>query len=924
MKYSFTLNPVMSGMIVAFLLLMPAITPAQTFPSGFSSTTIGSGWSEPVGAMYNKTGTRLFVWEKGGRVYVCNLSGGVYVKQSTPVLDISPEVGNWRDHGMLGFALDPNFETNGLIYLLYVVDRHHLIYFGTGSYNASTNTYFSATIGRITRYKTVTSGGNLIADLTTRNILLGETKTNGIPILHESHGVGSLAFAADGTLLATAGDGASYNTTDVGNLAETYYAQAITDGIIRSNENVGSFRSQMINSYNGKLLRIDPVTGNGISSNPFYDAASPRSAKSRMWAMGFRNPFRFSVRPNTGSTNPATGDIGEIYVGDVGWVTYEELNIIKAPAANCGWPIFEGLTYLSSYYNATTQNRDEPNPRYGIGGCTQQYFTFQNLIKQATADNNTTLYNPCNSSYTISSPRPNRFFHRVPAIDWKHGVDSARVKKFNGNLLGVAQIGTTASGVTGTPFRGNSASGSCWYTGNMFPAAYKNTYMQADYGGTWLKNFTIQYIDQLQTVNDFATGFLAIVSVNENPLDGSLVIVDIGNSTVKKINYGGNQPPVVKLSSNINYGPAPLAVNFTGNSSFDPEGGALTYSWNFGDGTPLSTLANPTHVFTTANSSPRKFVVKLTVRDNQNATSTDSLIISANNTPPVVNITSPVKNSFYNLGPDSLYALRATVSDAQHTASQLFYQWQTTLRHNNHQHAEPVDTNRNASAMISRIGCNGDNYYWFIKLTVTDAAGLSTVDSSKIFPYCGGPLSATLGSFTVLPQGNTNVINWVTVTEINMSYFLVERSYDGANFTSLGRVNAQRAPGLGSYEWRDDNHLNGYNYYRLRMVDIGGQSKFSFIVRVYTGSYDENKLLVSPNPVTGPAFVAGFNFIRSGKVILRIIDINGKTIAIQKEQAHAGFNSFTIQRPLTAGKGVYLLELATENHSYNAKLIIAN
>jgi len=924
MRYSFTLKGMLPGLIIALLLISPASTPAQTFPGGFSAATIGSGWSEPVGAVYNKTGTKLFVWEKGGRVYVCNLSAGVYVKQTTPVLDLSAEVGNWRDHGMLGFALDPNFETNGLIYMLYVVDRHHLIYYGTGSYNASTNTYFSATIGRITRYKTVTSGANLVADQTTRFVLLGETKTNGIPILHESHGIGSLAFAADGTLLASAGDGASYNTTDAGNLAETYYAQALTDGIIRANENVGAFRSQMINSYNGKLLRIDPITGNGVSSNPFYEAASPRSAKSRMWAMGFRNPFRFCVRPNTGSTNPSTGDIGEIYVGDVGWTNYEELNIVKAPAANCGWPIFEGLTYLASYYNATTANKDEPNPRYGIGGCTQQYFTFQNLIKQATADNNTTLYNPCNSSYTITSPKPNRFFHRVPTIDWKHGVDSARVKKFNGNLLGVAQIGTIASGVTGTPFRGNAASGSCWYTGNMFPAAYKNTYMQADYGGTWLKNFTIQYVDQLQKVNDFATGFFAIVSVNENPLDGSLVVVDLGNSTVKKINYGGNQPPVVKLSSNKTYGPAPLAVNFTGNTSFDPEGGAITYSWDFGDGSALNTSANPSHTFTTANSNPRKFVVKLTVRDNQNAASTDSLIISANNTPPVVNITSPVKNSFYNLGADTLYALRATVSDAQHTASQLFYQWQTVLRHNIHQHAEPVDTNRNASAMISRIGCNGDSYYWFIKLTVTDAAGLSTVDSSRIYPYCGGPLTATLGAFTVLPQGNTNVINWVTVTEINMSYFLVERSYDGVNFSSLGRVNAQRAPGLGSYEWRDDNHLPGYNYYRLRMVDIGGQSRFSSVVRVYTGNYKDNKLLVSPNPVTGPAFVAGFNFSRSEKVTLRIIDMNGKTIAIQKEQAHSGFNSFTIQRPLTAGKGVYLLELVTETLTYNAKLIIAN
>lgn len=76
--------------------------------------------------------------EKGGKVFVCNWNGTNYIKQSTAVLDISPEVGNWRDHGMLGFALDPDFEINGLIYVLYVVDRHYLMNFGTGSYNAAT------------------------------------------------------------------------------------------------------------------------------------------------------------------------------------------------------------------------------------------------------------------------------------------------------------------------------------------------------------------------------------------------------------------------------------------------------------------------------------------------------------------------------------------------------------------------------------------------------------------------------------------------------------------------------------------------------------------------------------------------------------------------------------------------------------------
>ena len=560
---------------------------AQTFPSGFSKSNIGSGWNQPVGATFSKDGNKLFVWEKGGKVYMCkwNPITQVYNKQATPVLDISQEVGNWRDHGLLGFALDPNFSSNGLIYLLYVVDRHYLMNFGTANYNAFTNDYFKATIGRVTRYKTITSSGNVVADLTTRTILIGESKTTGIPILYESHGMGSLAFAADGTLLVSAGDGASYNTVDAGSLAETYYSQALTDGIIRSAENVGAFRSQMINSMSGKILRIDPATGDGISSNPFYSSSSPRSPQSRVWAMGFRNPFRFSIKPNTGSLSPSTGDIGEIYVGDVGWDTYEELNIVEKAATNCGWPIFEGLTYLNGYAGLNTANKDEPNPLFGTGGCTQQYFYFKNLIKQATADNSTAVYNPCDASMLISSGNSNRFFHRRPVIDWKHTVDSARVGIYSGNDAAIAQIGSAASNVTGTPFRGNCSIGGCWYTGTMFPPAYRNTFFQADYGAAWLKSMNIQFTDVVTQVDPFATGFVAIVGIVENPLDGSLVYVDVGSNKIGKIKYSGNQPPVAKVTANKIYGPSILSVTFTGSNSSDPEGGPLTYNWDFGDGT---------------------------------------------------------------------------------------------------------------------------------------------------------------------------------------------------------------------------------------------------------------------------------------------------------------------------------------------------
>jgi glucose/arabinose dehydrogenase len=771
----------MKNLYALFILFFIGVNlAAQSFTDpNFTAIPIGSGWTNPVGASFTPDGQKLFVWERGGKLYVCNRDGsGNYIKQATPVADISEEVANWDAHGMLGFALDPNFQTNGLIYLLYVVDRHHLLNFGTGSYNPNTTISGQATIGRVTRYQTTTSGSNLVINPASRYILIGESKTTGMPILHHSHGVGTLAFAADGTLLVTIGDAASYEGNDAGSEDGTFYQQALIDGIIRPAENVGAFRAQMINSMSGKLLRIDPQTGNGVPSNPFYSAAEPRAPKSRVWALGIRNSFRIFIKPGTGSTDPAVGDIGEVFLGDVGFASWEEMNICKAPGTNFGWPIYEGNEYTIpldgvggiTYKDLNVFNQDEPNPLYGTGGCNQQYFYFHQLIKQANVDDNKTIFNPCNSSVVLGSG--NRYYHTRPSLEWSHAHPWARLGIFNGTTPTVAMIGSSESGVVGTPFPGQCSVGGTLYTGSTFPAAYNNTYFQADFASAWIKRITLDNADKITRVDNFASGYTEIVCITQNPIDGSLVTVQLGSTTgVKKVQYGGNQPPVAKLSSNVTYGTSPLTVNFTGGNSFDPTpgGSIVSYSWNFGGGSPAtSTVANPGNiVFTESSGSPRKFVVKLTVTDNGGATHMDSLIISVNNTPPVVNITSPIKNSLYRPGPDTLYACTATVSDAQHSGAQLKYEWQTTLRHNSHEHREAIDNAVNTNALIQRVGFIGsDVYYWLIELTVTDAAGLSTKDSAKIFPdrSTGGDVTPPLISSVSPLNGATNVSTGTMIT----------------------------------------------------------------------------------------------------------------------------------------------------------------
>ncbi len=263
-------------------LFLSLFTTAQTLPTGFIQSRTQSGYVAPMGVVFTPDGQRQFVWDKSGKVWVSVWNGTQYVKQTTAVLDLSEEVGNWRDFGLLSFCLDPNYAQNGLVYLFYMVDRHHLMNAGTTSYNPATDAYYRATISRVTRYRFETINNVLTANTSSRQVLLGETKSTGIPLTHESHAGGTLVFGRDGSLMLTTGDNASYSSTDKGSASETYFQQAINDGIMRANENVGSFRSQMLNSHCGKVLRMDPNTGDGLSSNPYFDAANPRSAQSRV------------------------------------------------------------------------------------------------------------------------------------------------------------------------------------------------------------------------------------------------------------------------------------------------------------------------------------------------------------------------------------------------------------------------------------------------------------------------------------------------------------------------------------------------------------------------------------------------------------------------------------------------------------------
>ncbi|MEL7170939.1 MAG: PQQ-dependent sugar dehydrogenase, partial [Bacteroidota bacterium] len=181
------------------------------------------------------------------------------------------------------------------------------------------------------------------ADPASRHVL------DRVPACYFSHANDTMLFAPDGSLIVSAGDAASYQQMDAGGLYDECFGAG---GPLQPFENIGAFRAQQLESLAGKILRIDPANGQGYASNPFY-TGDARDTRSKVWAYGLRNPFSFTLRPGTGSALPSSGQPGSLFIGDVGWTMWEELNVSSTGGENFGWPCYEGPFEQPQYQDAT-------------------------------------------------------------------------------------------------------------------------------------------------------------------------------------------------------------------------------------------------------------------------------------------------------------------------------------------------------------------------------------------------------------------------------------------------------------------------------------------------------------------------------------------------------------------------------------------
>ena len=179
------------------------------------------------------------------------------------------------------------------------------------------------------------------------------------------------------------------------------------------------------------------------------------------------------------------------------------------------------------------------------------------------------------------------------------------------------------------------------------------------------------------------------------------------------------------------------------------------------------------------------------------------------------------------------------------------------------------------------------------------------------------PLPLTLVSFSVVCEGSYALVRWQTGEESNMSYFFVQRSADGVNWTPLAKVSATDNATGSAYAYQD-NQPSGGGFYRLQIVDNAGNDTYSPVFR--GGCSDITlPLMVYPNPAEGQT-VAQISVRQAVSANLLIVDINGQQVYHSGWSLQAGINQLVLPvYGLAAGN--YIVKVLLPNSSQQTQLI---
>jgi glucose/arabinose dehydrogenase len=650
--------------------MTPATWSFTTGTSGFLDTELPqTGLLDPTVLQFAADG-RLFVAEKGGRIWTYD-----DLADPTPTLvaDLRVSVYNLWDRGLLGMALHPNFPHTPYIYVLYTRDA-----VPGGPVPRWGSPLLTGDMSDPCPFPPGATAAGCVVSSRLARLNVGNPASWPLDHTHEdplvidewfqqfpSHSVGTLAFGPDGALYASAGEGASFNFADWGQASSTPPAGD------PPNEG-GAFRSQDILTsgdpvtLDGSIIRVDPDTFSALADNPRF-LTDPDPNGMRLIAHGLRNPFRFAFRPGT----------REMWIGDVGWSEWEELNrivdTVDPAVENFGWPCYEGNGMQRGAYSSTPF---------------------------------------CQSLYAQGSTAVTR-----PYFAYRHG----------NQVVANEACPSGSSSISGVAF---------YVAGGTYPASYNGALFIADYSRNciWAMRLGASGLPDPADLVTIRAGAAGPVHLVGGP-GGDIFYVGHADDRLHRIvHITGNLPPSAGIDASPQSGPSPLQVSFNGTRSSDPEGQALAYGWDLdGDGAfDDSTAPSPQWLYKT----PGIVSVRLRVSDPSGLSDVATVEISVGNTAPTATIDSPGGSLQWRVGDRIAFSGRG--SDPDETSGQLppsSLSWQLVIHHcPSNCHTHEIETFQGVASGAIVAPDHEHPSLLELRLTVTDSGGLQGSSSVLLQP----------------------------------------------------------------------------------------------------------------------------------------------------------------------------------------------
>ena len=502
---------------------------------------------------------RVFWIERDGTVKIWDPS-----IESTVIAGWIPTSMKIED-GLLGIALDPNFGKNNWVYLYYMP--------------------LSQDPNRLSRF---TMRGNKL-DMASEVIVLEVFMQREICC----HSAGELHFDKDGNLWLATGDntGGTAPRTDERPGRELYDAQ-------RTSANTNDLR--------GKILRIRPQPDGSytIPEGNLFEDDNPLT-RPEIYTMGHRNPWRYTVDPETGWLYWGDVGPGNQYVEDKLPQGMEEFGQAKAPGF-FGWPYFVGP-------NASYRDLNFETEEYG------DWFDSDNPVNDSP--NNTGLRElpPAQPPWIYYSYGPSEEFPEMGL----GGMSAAPgfVYRYDPEIAGP----------------------------HALPEYFDGKVILFEWARNWIQEVLNDEHGDAMEITAFTPEipYIRPVDIALGP-DQTLYVLEWGqefwgqnrDGQLVRIDYYGNEkrPPEAVATAEPLSGPVPLAVTFDGSASVSRNGGDLHFSWDFdGDGVLDAETATAEHTYT----EPGAYTARLLVADAEGMVSKTDITVTAGNTAPEVSIAWP-------------------------------------------------------------------------------------------------------------------------------------------------------------------------------------------------------------------------------------------------------------------------------------------